>query len=161
VLALFGGCDLVAPYLTFATSPSRTVVITDVENDNAAMRLANIEKGQFILLTFLKEVNADWAMSLTTNDITQTAFTAGLIENGKFEGKMVRVNLDLWTGSGSYWTAFIMVDGKMKKAQLGYLSKEPHYIHPKQNFVYFTNLDFMGNVEMNLHLSDLPGKPFE
>ncbi|MDR0550559.1 MAG: hypothetical protein LBG72_00920 [Spirochaetaceae bacterium] len=158
ILTLFAGCEMVGELLTFESSPSRTVVITEVQNENAAMSLNNIGPDQFILLTLLSNKNIT---SLTTDDITKVAFTVGKIENGKFEAKMVRVNLELWTGSGSYWTVFIMVDGKVKRAQLGYLSKEQHYIAPNQNYVYFTNLDFMGNVEMDIDLSDLPGKPFD
>ncbi|MDR2521116.1 MAG: hypothetical protein LBC72_00985 [Spirochaetaceae bacterium] len=145
---------------TFDLSPSRTIVISESTVETADMHLSDIGPNDFMLLALLRDVGSDWAQNLQLADLTQTAFTIGRIENKKFERKLVNFNLDYWTGSGSYWIAFVMADGQMKYINLGYLSKQPVHISAKNPITYLTNLDFAGNVEMKIDISDLPTTPF-
>ena len=145
---------------TFDMSPSRTIVISESSVPTAEMHLSDIDPNQFIILALLREVGSDWAANLQLADLTGTAFSIGRVENKKFERKLVNINLDYWVGSGSYWIAFVMADGQMKYVNLGYLSKQPVHISSKNPITYLTNLDFAGNVEMKIDISDLPTTPF-
>ncbi|MDR0539939.1 MAG: hypothetical protein LBG74_05480 [Spirochaetaceae bacterium] len=168
-LVFLASCDLLESRFTFDASLSRTVVITDVPEEDedgnpidCEMRLSEIDKDQYIILALFAELpgSGDWTSSVTAADLVRTAFASGRIENGKFECKLVKANLDYWTASGPYWLAFVMADNLITEVTLGYLSKVRHYFQPSSHYLYLTNQDFMGDMEMSIDISNLPGMPF-
>ncbi|MDR2509691.1 MAG: hypothetical protein LBC77_03490 [Spirochaetaceae bacterium] len=139
-LMFLGGCgDL------FQKQLFKSVFITDITQSQPQIKSL---EGDYIILALFETVPD--LTQITGSDLISMPYSIGRVDNGKINVRM-STGVDYWSGSGNFWVAFFVPDGRAERISWAYLSTSE--IEIKNETTYLYNNDFMPGSLINLDLS--------